>query len=528
MNRRSTNRPPLRSTLGCGVAAFLAVLLAGPAAAAEQPGADWRAKVDPWVLERVEPPLADGTGEAELLVFLAEQADLSPARRLTGKAAKGRFVFERLTEVAARTQRPLLDELSARRVPQRPYWIANMIWVRGDLATVRAMAERSDVARVAANPWVAADLPVPETSPALAPGAIEWGVDRVNAPALWAEGVTGQGAVVAGQDTGYDWDHPALIGKYRGWNGVTADHDYNWHDAIHVANGSCPADSPEPCDDNDHGTHTMGTMVGDDGGANQIGVAPGARWIGCRNMNNGNGTPATYSECFQFFLAPTEVGGANPDPAMAPDVINNSWGCPPSEGCTDPTVLQTVVENVRAAGIVVVASAGNSGQGCGSVDDPPAIYDASFSVGSTTISDVISTFSSRGPVTVDGSNRLKPDVAAPGSSVRSSVRGSGYQSFSGTSMAGPHVAGEVALLLAAGPGLAGDVDTIEECIRQTAVPSWNTQTCGGIPSGQVPNNVFGAGRARLAWPLPPACASGQIFADGFESGNVSAWTSSAP
>ncbi len=213
---------------------------------------------------------------------------------------------------------------------------------------------------------------------------------------------------------------------------------------------------------------------------------------------------------------------------MAPDVINNSWGCPPSEGCS-ATALQTVVENTRAAGIVVVVSAGNSGAaGCASVSDPPAIYDASFSVGATSISDAIANLSSRGPVTVDGSNRLKPDVAAPGINVRSSFRNGTYGPASGTSMAGPHVAGLVALLLAAAPGLAGDVDQIEECLRQAAVPSWNTQTCGGIPSGDVPNNVYGHGRAQLVWPLPPACAAGDLFADGFESGDTSAWTAAEP
>ena len=69
----------------------------------------------------------------------------------------------------------------------------------------------------------------------------------------------------------------------------------------------------------------MGTMVGDDGGANQVGMAPDAKWIGCRNMDVGNGTPATYSECFQFFLAPTDLTGANPNPALAPHAINRNW-----------------------------------------------------------------------------------------------------------------------------------------------------------------------------------------------------------
>ncbi len=205
----------------------------------------------------------------------------------------------------------------------------------------------------------------------------------MHAPDVWAQGFTGQGAVVGGQDTGYQWDHPALINQYRGWNGTTADHNYNWHDAIHSGGGVCGANSPEPCDDSGHGTHTMGTMVGDDGAGNQIGMAPGARWIGCRNMDQGNGTPATYSECYQWFIAPTDLNDLNPDPSKAPDVINNSWSCPLSEGCTDPNVLLADVEAVRAAGILTVHSAGNSGPTCSTVDTPAAIYDASFTVGAT-------------------------------------------------------------------------------------------------------------------------------------------------
>jgi len=168
----------------------------------------------------------------------------------------------------------------------------------------------------------------------------------------------------------------------------------------------------------------MGTMVGDDGASNQIGVAPGAKWIGCRCMDEGFGTPATYIECLEFMVAPYPVGGtsAEGDPTRAPDVINNSWACPENEGCTWDS-LQLPIENVRAAGIVVVTSAGNSGPECGSVEYPPAIYDAAFSVGATSSDDEIRSFSSRGPVFVDGSNRLKPDVCAPGSYVRSAMPG---------------------------------------------------------------------------------------------------------
>ncbi len=456
--------------------------------------AAWQTKVDPWVMQTAT------TGETEFLVLLTEQADLGAAASLPTKLEKGAYVYQTLKATAARTQGPLLAELDRLGVEHQAYWVANMVWVRGDAAVVQALAQRPDVARISANPWVHLSEVDVQPVPQEIPTTIEWNITKVGAPSVWALGDTGQGTVVAGQDTGYDWDHPALINQYRGWDGANADHDYNWHDSIHTNNPNtapgnpCGFDSVEPCDDNGHGTHTMGTMVGDDGGANQIGMAPGAEWISCRNMEEGWGMPSTYSECFEWFIAPTDLSGNNPDPSQAPHVINNSWGCPASEGCTDPLILQTVVDNTRAAGIVVVVSAGNSGSGCSTVDTAAAIYDSSYSVGATTSTDAIASFSSRGPVTIDGSNRLKPDISAPGQSIRSSIPGGGYQGgWSGTSMAGPHVAGLVSLVISAAPSLTGDVNTLEDLINETAVQLQTTQTCGGT-NGQIPNNVFGYGR----------------------------------
>lgn len=459
--------------------------------------AAWTEKVDLWVVET-----AARQGTTEFLVYLSEQADLSGAAMLPTKTAKGSYVYEQLTAVAARTQPAVTAQLDSLGVAYRPYWVANLIWVRGDLNAIQAMAQRDDVAHLYANPTVRLEPlpPVNEADLIAATQTVEWNIALVNAPDVWAAGYTGQGVVIGGQDTGYDWDHPALINQYRGWNGTTADHNYNWHDAIHSndphtpSGNVCGFDSSVPCDDYGHGTHTMGTMVGDDGGTNQIGMAPGAKWIGCRNMEDGWGTPTSYTECYQWFIAPTDLNGQNPDPAAAPHVISNSWGCPPSEGCTDPNLLLTIVNNVRAAGIVTVHSAGNSGSACSTVNTPSAIYDASYSVGATNSSDVIAGFSSRGPVTVDGSGRAKPDISAPGVGIRSSVPEGGYSLSSGTSMAAPHVAGLVALLVSASPPLAGQVDEIEYIINQTAVPLTTSQGCGGDGPTDVPNNVYGWGR----------------------------------
>jgi subtilisin family serine protease len=468
-------------------------VLAGPsgAYAAERP----EDKVMPWVMERTA-----GGATAEFLVVLTAQADLSPARSLPTKAAKGRFVRDALWSTAQGSQGPLLAELRARGIEHRAFYVINAVWVKGDRALVLALAARPEVARIEGNPAIRNVLPQPEGPANEAPNVVEPGISYVHAPEVWALGFTGQGVVVGGQDTGYRWTHQALRPHYRGWNGSTANHDYNWHDSIHSGGGICGANSPVPCDDFFHGTHTMGTAVGHDSdnppGNNQIGMAPGAKWIGCRNMDQGVGTPATYLECFEFLLAPYPVNG-NPgqgDPALAPDVTVNSWGCPPSEGCS-PGSLLAAVQAQRAAGIVTEMSAGNSGPGCSTVSDPAAIYDESYTTGAlTTGTDNLANFSSRGPVTVDGSNRVKPDIVAPGTSTRSSTNSSdtAYTTASGTSMAGPHVAGAVALLLSAVPSLSGNPDAIEQRLNDTAV-RLSTGSCSSMP-GVYPNNLFGYGR----------------------------------
>lgn len=277
-------------------------------------------KVEPLVLEEIET-----NGRADFFVVLAEKADLAPAEHLRTKLEKGRFVYETLVATAERTQQSLRAALDAQGVRYKAFYIANKVLVYGgDQALLQQLASRPDVAHIAANHRFQVDEPI-----ALAPApdqaeAVEPNIAFVRADQVWALGYTGQGTVLAGNDSGIDATHPALARHYRGCVDppacTTWDHNYNWWDATAYS-------SSAPYDDWLHGTHTTGTMVGDDGGANQIGMAPGAQMIHCRCFDAGGWTTyAAFSECFQWDLAPWDLDGLNPRPDLAPDAVNNSWG----------------------------------------------------------------------------------------------------------------------------------------------------------------------------------------------------------
>lgn len=307
-------------------------------------------------------------------------------------------------------------------------------------------------------------------------GNVEWNIDRVGGPAVWNMGIDGSGVVIGSLDSGVQWDHPALKDKYRGYdptNPNQPNNEYNWFDAV--------SGQSMPYDDLGHGTHTMGTMLGQTPDRS-IGMAPGAKWISARAFTAaGTGSDMDILEAGEWLLAPKDANG-NPHPEMAPDVINNSWGGGP--GLDE--WFRPMVQNWRAAGIFPTFSAGNvdlnNPGGPGSVANP-ANYPEAFAVGATDNQDHLAGFSLRGPSPYD---EIKPEVAAPGVNICSSVPGSQYDcTYSGTSMAAPLVSGTVALMLSADSSLT--VDQIEQTLMDTATPETDSE----YP--ESPNNGYGHG-----------------------------------
>ena len=452
----------------------------------------------PTALDKVEPALLErlaSKDEATFFVLLRERAALAQASAITPRAARTAFVYRQLSETARQSQAGLRELLEELKVDYTPFWIVNAIQVTGGMELLKELATRDDVERITTPRQYRLITPEPGTRQARVQ-SLEWNIERVRAPAVWDTfGTRGEGIVVASIDSGVDFQHPALVRQYRGnlGNGQF-DHNYNWFDPA----GVCP--EPEPCDNLDHGTHVTGTMVGDDLGGNQIGVAPGARWIAAKGCETRSCTEASLLAAGQWVLAPTDLNGQNPRPDLAPHVVNNSWGGAPG----DP-FYEGIVDAWVAAGIFPAFAAGNDGPACGTAGSP-GDYANAYAVGNHTIDNTISATSSRGPSEFGG--EIKPNIAAPGTDVRSSVPGGGYAAFSGTSMATPHVSGTVALMWSAAPALAGDVALTRQLLDDTAIDTENLQ-CGGDADD---NSVWGEGRldAFAAVQASPRGATGTL------------------
>jgi hypothetical protein len=406
-------------------------------------------------------PLAGHPGfhGERLFVVMKTQADLSGLAQIANLPERRAEVYERLVSTADSTQSALRAKLRASGLKFTPYYLVNGIEVDAGPEARIWLSRRADVDRVLISPQL---RPIPSPGgpmrgnlPAPTAASPQWNITMIHADQVWAGGHNGKGIVIGSSDSGVDGTHPAIRDAFRG--GVDS-----WYDPM--------GGSRTPVDYNGHGTHTIGSALG----ANGIGVAPGAKWMGCVNLSRNLGNPPNYLDCLQFMLAPFGPGGNpfNADPDRGADVLTNSWGCPELEGC-DARSLRPAIDALTAAGLFVVVAAGNEGPWCGSIDDPPAPYPDSFTVGAVDRDGQVTGFSSRGPA----AGGVKPDVVAPGAGIVSAVPGGGYRSLDGTSMATPQVAGVVALMWSAAPALRGNIAETARILRQTATPALPSGDC---------------------------------------------------
>ncbi|MFI5490790.1 carboxypeptidase regulatory-like domain-containing protein [Micromonospora echinaurantiaca] len=488
----------------------LSIIQPLPASAAEpDPGA---------AANKIESSLKDrfrAQPASDFWITFDTKADLGPAKKIADWTARGQFVYDALSAAAKDSLASVSAELDRAGVKYTSYPIANTVLVKGGTEKLALdVASKVQVAEIHATPQVALVDPLDEKVPAdraarpaapkaAADGTATWGLDAIHAPEAWAMGATGAGITVSNIDSGVQFDHPALMHQYRGAKpDGTVDHNYNWM----ATRGTCTG---APCDDNGHGTHTMGTMVGDDGTIH-VGVAPDAQWIATNGCCDSSGVESLLRSGW-WLLAPTDVQGNNPDPSKRPHVINNSWGQTVEHNFDD--FFRAIDEAWSAAGIFSVWSSGNTAPyaACDTVSSPGSAESA-YSVGAYASDGRLASFSRKGE---GEGGRIKPEISAPGAGVLSSYPGNTYTEMSGTSMAAPHVAGAVAALWSYDPTLIGQVEQTRRLLGESAVDVDDTE-CGG--TAEV-NNKYGEGRLDLVRllelaPRQGGTLTGVVTADG--------------
>lgn len=408
--------------------------------------------------------------QVDSMTLAAETEKKLQAKKLTPAAAelaKRSTIINELKATAKQTQFNLLDfaeeQKAAGKVSDiKSYYIMNAVAITGTKDVMEKIASFPEVEKILNNEQRKV-LNVDVMDAKIT--ATEWGVDRVKAQEVWGMGFDGTGVLVGILDTGVQWNHPALMEKYYGYNAETGEvnHEGSFFDPYY--------NQTVAYDDNGHGTHVAGTILGSDAnGTNQVGVAPGAKFIMAKAFDaEGYGYDEEILSAMQWIME------------QGPDLVSNSWG---GGSGIDETYRESVT-NWRAAGIVPVFAAGNTDlftpQVPGTVSSP-GNFPESIAIGATDINDNLANFSLLGPSPY---GEIKPDLAAPGVNIRSSLPGSSYGNASGTSMATPHVSGVIALLLAANGSLT--VDQIEDILKNTARPLTNAS----YPD--TPNNAFGWG-----------------------------------
>jgi subtilisin family serine protease len=391
-------------------------------------------------------------------IHLKEQVDVDQMKQTFDTQRmqaeqRAQVLFSELKETATTTQIPVLSKLNIRSSSYKPerlraLWLTNTIYIEAKEELLMEVSGWEEIEGIYPEIVASTQHEVAIESASFVPNGKEPGLVAIGAPEMWAKGYTGYGRKAVIFDSGEDWEHPAIKEQFYG---LYVPVEKAW---------SAPASVP--FDVGGHGTHVTGTICGLDRMRNDtIGVAFNAMWIGAPvQFNNSPPQPLPVLD----FLSNMEFAvDPNGDLTDLPDVINNSWSGGSWGECSPFAPFAQAVRAGEASGIAIVWAAGNAGPEPSTVRGyQTSNFDlvAGFSVGATSWSNPynIADFSSRGPSLCGGSGSLaiKPEVSAPGVSVRSSVLNGSYSNYNGTSMASPHVAGAVLLLKEAFPYLTGE------------------------------------------------------------------------
>jgi len=396
-------------------------------------------------------------------VLLADRVDITVLNQTlknlrSSPQQRSSTVINALKAKTSQTQGPLISTLRSSDlvIPSsiKSFWVTNLIFVKATSEMILQLAQHEDIEFIDINAEIILDDYVdgPTVGVKKSPGGREPGHDAIKAPQMWAMGYSGYGRKVMSNDTGVDPTHPAISDNY---NGNYKSLEQSWF--VYGVG----AEDPTNC--GNHGTHTVGTMLGLDPATNDtIGVAFGARWIGSPGLCGGGSSTDRHIAAFQWAMDPDSNAATSDD---MPDVINNSWQDPSTTNeCSG--IYKSTFDAVEAAGIAIVFSCGNGNGGPDTISNitmPKNINTDTvnvFCVANVNGNDTllpIATSSSVGPSNCGGAGSLliKPEVAAPGTNVRSAIFNGSYQLKTGTSMAAPHVSGAIALLKEPFPNLTG-------------------------------------------------------------------------